>query len=195
MRRNHRAIHFPTLPADIKINFDRDIRPILETSCLRCHGGEKPRSHFRLENRPGALRGGDDNTNDVVPGNSAHQLAHFHYVAQRQVPDMEMPPDGRGNPLTTQQIQLLRAWIDQGVDWQTTNQPPQLNFAFAPAMRWIHVAGNKSKFRELEGVPAGFAGGVDHFSAVQQISPDTKTSLSAPCHRSRPGFGRAVCPG
>src|SRR5271170_3657546 len=83
--------------AAIKINYDRDIRPILEQSCLRCHGGQKPRSHFRLDYSETALAGGDENTNDIVPGNSRASLL-IAYVA-RQVPDMEMPPIGRGDPL------------------------------------------------------------------------------------------------
>ena len=98
--------------ATIKINYDRDIHPILEQSCLRCHGGQKPRSHFRLDYPASALAGGDANTNDIVPGNSRASLL-IAYVA-RQVPDMEMPPVGRGEPLTPLQIGLLRAWIDQG---------------------------------------------------------------------------------
>jgi len=62
----------PATPATI--DFDRDIRPILENSCIRCHGPEKPRSDFHLSNRVAALRGGDDNTNDIVPGDSARSL-------------------------------------------------------------------------------------------------------------------------
>ncbi len=173
----------PFQTANLKINFDRDIRPIFETSCVRCHGPEKPRSNFRLDNRLSALKGGNDSTNDIVPGNSAKSLL-ISYVA-RQVPDMEMPPDGKGDPLTPQQIALLRAWIDEGVDWQTTNEAPSLSFAFAPAMRWIDVTGNRSKFQELEGVNTGFAGGVDQLSATQQVSPDTKMSLTA--HVIAPG--------
>ena len=57
-------------PAKVVIDFDRDIRPILETSCWRCHGPPKPKSHFRLDNRESALKGGDNNTNDIVPGDS-----------------------------------------------------------------------------------------------------------------------------
>jgi hypothetical protein len=163
-------------PADEKIAFDRDIRPILETSCLRCHGGEKPRSHFRLDDRTAALAGGDENTNDIVPGNSTNSWL-IHYVA-RQVQDMEMPPIGRGNPLTPEQVSLLRAWIDQGAIWNTTNQTAQLAFAFAPALRWIGVQGDKSKFRELQGVNDGFGGGVDQFSFFQQTSPTEKFSLT-----------------
>ena len=82
---------------------------------MRCHGPEKPKSHFRLDNRESALKGGDENTNDIVPGDSSKSLL-INYVA-RQVPDMEMPPVGKGDPLTPEQIGLLRAWIDQGADW------------------------------------------------------------------------------
>ncbi|MDD5140473.1 MAG: hypothetical protein PHY43_09480 [Verrucomicrobiales bacterium] len=163
-------------PADVKIEFDRDIRPIFETTCIRCHGPEKPKSHFRLINRESALKGGDENTNDIVPGDSSKSLL-IHYVA-RQVPDFEMPPPGKGEPLTQQQIGLLRAWIDQGADWSTTNQLPQPVLTFAPTLRWIDVRGNTSKFRELEGVNNGFSGGVEQFSFMQQTSPDEKMSLT-----------------
>ncbi len=163
-------------PARGEIVFDRDIRPILETSCVRCHGGEKPRSHFRLDDRAAAIGGGDENTNDIVPGDSADSLL-IPYVA-RQVKDMEMPPMGRGSPLTPEQIGRLRAWIDQGANWSTTNPAAQLAFTFAPTLRGIDVQGDKSKFRELQGVNDGFSGGVDGFSFVQQTSPTEKFSLS-----------------
>ncbi|HEY2329984.1 MAG TPA: c-type cytochrome domain-containing protein, partial [Verrucomicrobiae bacterium] len=162
-------------PADVKIEFDRDIRPILETSCWRCHGPQKPKSHFRLVNRASALAGGDNNTNDIVPGDSAKSRLII-YVA-RQMPDMEMPPIDKGDPLTPQQIGLLRAWIDQGLSWNTTNEPPSLNLTFAPTLRWIDVRGNQGQFRELQGTKAGFSEGVEKFSVTEQISPDEKFSL------------------
>jgi len=162
-------------PANVKINFDRDIRPVLETSCVRCHGAQKPRSRFRLDNRESALNGGDDNTNDIVPGDSSKSLL-IKYVA-RQVEDMEMPPIGKGDPLPPQQIGLLRAWIDQGANWNTTNQPAQLALTFAPALRWIDVQGDQSKFRELDGMNSGFSGGVKNFSITQQTTPNEKFSL------------------
>ena len=171
----------PATPATI--DFDRDIRPILENSCIRCHGPEKPRSGFHLSNRVAALRGGDDNTNDIVPGDSSKSLL-INYVSRKD-PDMDMPPDGKGDPLTAQQIGLLRAWIDQGANWNTTNQAPQLTLEVAPTSQWIDVQGNKSKFRELEGQRDGYAGGLDHFSLTEQLSPDEKLSLNA--HVLEPG--------
>jgi hypothetical protein len=169
--------NFGTLPPPVtgKIVFDRDIRPVLETSCLRCHGGEKPRSHFRLDDRVAALNGGDDNSNDIVAGDSTNSLL-IQYVA-RQVKDMEMPPVGKGSPLAPQQIGLLRAWIDQGAAWSATNQAAELALVFAPTLRGIDVQGDHAKFRELQGVNDGFSG-VDEFSFVQQTRPTEKFSLS-----------------
>jgi hypothetical protein len=161
--------------ASVKINFDRDIRPILQTTCLRCHGPEQPKSHFRLDNRDSALKGGNENDDDIVPGDSAKSML-IHYVA-RQVPDLEMPPAGKGNPLTPEQVGLLRAWIDQGASWATTNQSPQTTLSLTPTLRWFDVSGNEAKFRELEGVNTGFSGGAEEFSFTQQVNPDEKISV------------------
>ncbi len=81
-----------------KIDFARDIKPILDNSCLRCHGPEKRKSDFRLDNRAAALKGGDKGV-DIISGNSAKSPL-IHYVAGL-VEDMEMPPLGKGDRLTT----------------------------------------------------------------------------------------------
>src|SRR5438552_4147148 len=106
--------------ASVKVDFERDIKPMFESTCWRCHGPERPKSHFRLDNRESALKGGDNGI-DILPGNSAKSPL-IHYVA-RLVPDMEMPPPGKGEPLTPQQVGLFRAWIDQGAAWGPTNPP------------------------------------------------------------------------
>lgn len=162
-------------PATNRIGFEHDIRPIFETTCFRCHGPQNPKSHFSLVSRESALAGGDENTNDIVPGDSAQSLL-IHYVA-RQVPDMEMPPDGRGEPLTSQQIGLLRAWIDQGAVWNATNPSPTMNLTVAPTLRWIEVDGNKGKFREQQGTPDGFSEGLEQVSFVDQLHPDEGVSV------------------
>ncbi len=168
-------------PAATTVEFERDIKPILETVCWRCHGPERPKSHFRLDNRESALKGGDNGI-DIIPGKSA-QSPLVHYIA-RLVPDMEMPPPSKGEPLTAQQVGLFRAWIDQGFQWGATNPPVQFTFSAAPTLRWIGVTGDKAKFRELEGMRQGFGGGLEHFSLQEQIGPDKKFSAE----------GRALVP-
>ena len=131
------------------VDFARDILPVFESTCWRCHGPERPKGHFRLDNCELALKGGDNGI-DIIPGNAAKSPL-IHYIA-RLVPDMEMPPPGKGEPLTPQQVGLFRAWIDQGASWGVTNPIVQFSSSASPAMRWISVQGDKSKFREIEGV-------------------------------------------
>jgi hypothetical protein len=52
------------------IDFARQIKPLLERSCVACHSGEKPRGLFRIECRDGLLRGGASGAVAVVPGHS-----------------------------------------------------------------------------------------------------------------------------
>jgi hypothetical protein len=168
-------------PADRKVSFDQDIKPIFEAKCFRCHGPEKPKSHFRLIDRESALKGGDNGT-DIIPGAGARSPL-VHYTA-RLVPDMEMPPEGKGEPLTPEQVGLLRAWIDQGAVWGATNPPVAFRFSVTPGARGIFVEGDKAKFREIEGVKEGAGGGVEEFTLEQQIGVDKKLSVE----------GRAIVP-
>ena len=96
------------------VDFAKDIKPILEKSCLECHGPEKAKGKLLLDTRDHALKGGDNGI-DVIPGDSAKSPL-IHFVA-RVVEDSEMPPPGKGGPLTKEQVGLLRAWIDLGAKW------------------------------------------------------------------------------
>src|SRR5262245_33044232 len=93
-----------------EIDFAKEIQPILERSCLKCHGPEKAKRKLVLNTRASALKGGE-NGPDIIPGASAKSpLIHF---TARLVEDSEMPPAGKGEPLTKEQVGILRAWIDQ----------------------------------------------------------------------------------
>ena len=165
-----------------QVDFDRDIQPLLSQSCLRCHGTERPKSHFSLLSRELALKGGDNNTNDIVPGNSLGSML-VHYVSG-VVPDMQMPPEGKAEPLTAQQIGLVRAWIDQGAKWSSSNAFPQTAFSTAFSLRAIDVHGDTSKFREIEGIQNGWGGGLEQFSMEEKTGPGTKTTAEG--HASFP---------
>jgi mono/diheme cytochrome c family protein len=96
------------------IDFAKDVQPILEKSCLKCHSAEKAKGKLLLDTREHAIKGGE-NGPDIIPGDSA-KSSLIHFTA-RLVEDSEMPPIGKGEPLSSQQIGILRAWIDQGVNW------------------------------------------------------------------------------
>ena len=103
-------------PADKKdLTYAKDIKPLLESSCLKCHGAEKPKSKYRVDSREAMIKGGESGDAAIIPGKSADSPL-IHYVADL-VEDMEMPPTDKRDKypaLKKEQIALLRAWIDQG---------------------------------------------------------------------------------
>ena len=105
------------LPAASKkagVTYDKDLKPILEKSCVKCHSGEKPKGKYSMESLANILKGGKEGAS-IVKGDSA-KSAFVHYCSD-VVKDMEMPPTDKRDKypaLTKDQIGLLRAWIDQG---------------------------------------------------------------------------------
>ncbi len=101
-----------------RVNFVTQIKPILERSCVACHGGTRSRGQFRLDRREALLKGGESGTPAIVPGQSAKSPL-IDYVSDR-VPESEMPPVSerqRFPALAPAEVALLRAWVDQGADW------------------------------------------------------------------------------
>src|SRR5437667_1493090 len=109
-------------PADHKINFSQEIKPILEASCVKCHGRGKAKGDFKIDNRETLLKGGESGA-AVVLGKSAE--SHLIELVAGLDPDSIMPK--KGSKLTSAQIGVLRAWIDQGAPWDqgvTFGKPP-----------------------------------------------------------------------
>src|SRR5258706_1390537 len=103
--------------ANKKIDYDKDIRPILSQQCYSCHSDEAQQSGLRLDMRQNALRGGDYGP-VILPGNSADSKLIKRLVNGDG--GLQMPPTGA---LPDEEIGLLRAWIDQGADFRTTVLP------------------------------------------------------------------------
>lgn len=104
-------------PASTKqgVTYAADIKPVFEKSCVKCHGGEKPKGKYSLDTLQAAIKGGESGDAAIVPGNSAKSPL-VSYVSDL-VEDMEMPPTDKREKypaLTKEQIGLIRAWIDQG---------------------------------------------------------------------------------
>lgn len=141
----------PPPAAEQDVTYSKHIKPLLDASCVRCHGSDRPKAGLRLDSLEGALKGSKEGK-IIVPGESAKSLI---VLATSQLdPELVMPPKprpgrgpgrpggpgggdpkagtnapaagnpGRGpggaqmgppaQPLTAEQVGLLRAWIDQG---------------------------------------------------------------------------------
>jgi hypothetical protein len=102
----------PATPAGASappIDYERDVRPIL-SQCFDCHGPRKAQSGLRLDLRQNALRGGDYGV-VIVPGRSADSKLIKRLTGSTV--GIQMPPTG---PLPEHEIDVLRAWIDQGAE-------------------------------------------------------------------------------
>jgi hypothetical protein len=108
----------PEKPA--AINFDREIRPILSDNCFACHGPDvkQRKAKLRLDIREGAGK-------VIVPGRAAESELIARVGASD--PEQRMPPAKTGKRLSSEQIQLLRRWIDEGATWKShwSFVPPQ----------------------------------------------------------------------
>lgn len=95
-----------------RVDFNRDILPILRASCFSCHGPDKQRGGLRLDRPEGALKGGVSGA-VLLPGKSGDSLLVKRITGQEE-PRMPMG----AAPLSSRQIALIRAWIDEGADWR-----------------------------------------------------------------------------
>src|SRR5277367_451911 len=105
-----------------KIDFAKDVRPLLEQKCFGCHGEDVQQSGLRLDKRQNAMRGGDYGP-VIIPGKSAESKLIRRVINGDGA--LQMPPTG---PLSAEEISLLRAWIDQGADYRMEIQeeaPPK----------------------------------------------------------------------
>lgn len=106
------------LPA---VDFTKQILPVLEKKCLDCHKApyeedgrvKKPKGGLRLDAAWAMLKGGETGP-ALVPGDVAKSYLH-EVVTLPKDDDMFMPP--KGDPLTAEEIQLLKDWIAAGADF------------------------------------------------------------------------------
>ena len=95
------------------VDFHRDVQPILENHCFSCHQGPKAKGGLHLDQRAGALRGGEGDGPAVVPRHPGRS-ALFQRVTSSD-PEEVMP--AKGDPLPAAEIDLLKRWIEQGAVW------------------------------------------------------------------------------
>src|SRR5579863_7812646 len=96
--------------ADKPVSFVKEIQPVLEGSCWKCHGAAIQLSKLDLRTREGALKGGEKGA-AIVPG-KADESTLYRLVAGLEKP--AMPMDGK---LSVEQIATIKDWINQGAKW------------------------------------------------------------------------------
>jgi hypothetical protein len=124
-----------TLFAGERIDYLRDVKPVLAARCYACHGALKQRGGLRLDTAALIRKGGDAGP-AVEPGKSGDSLLVERITGSNGV--RRMPPDSEGEPLKEAEIARIRAWIDQGAAGPTDEKPeadPREHWAFRAPVR------------------------------------------------------------
>ena len=93
--------------------FDKQVLPILQTNCLKCHGAEaKIKGGLRLTSREDIVKGGDSGPAVVLEKPDTSRLLQ----AIRYQDGLEMPPKGK---LADKDIAVLTRWVTAKIPWGT----------------------------------------------------------------------------
>jgi mono/diheme cytochrome c family protein len=132
------AAELPPAATD-PVDFVRDIRPLFEKHCIKCHGPEKQKADLRLDGKAAAMRGVTDGP-VILPGRGAESRLVAAVAGVDE--DLVMPP--KGDPLTPEQVGKLRRWIDDGAQWPDEapgRDPIKSHWSFQPVHRPAIPAG------------------------------------------------------
>ena len=100
--------------------WEAHVQPLLESRCLKCHGGAKKKGGLDLRSVGSILKGGEAGP-AVVAGRPDESLL---YELVQPGADPHMPP--KGDPLTSNEIGLLRVWIESMADKAEPSANPQI---------------------------------------------------------------------
>jgi len=102
--------------AEDKVDFAKQIQPILRQNCVKCHGPEKQKGKLRLDSKEVAMKGGKDGA--VLVAGDADKSELYRRIILPKGDDDIMPNEG--DPLSKEQTDLVRVWINQGAEWPET---------------------------------------------------------------------------
>ncbi len=167
-------------PVETRIDFAKDVRPLLEKHCFACHGEKKQESGLRLDRKEALLKGGD--LGKVIEvGNSAKSRL-IQYVGGVD-PQKVMPPEGA--PLKPEEVGVLRAWIDQGIVWPGTDESTSeksAHWAYQPIRRaappvvkksdWVRNPIDQFVLAKLEARGLAPSPEADRYTLIRRLSLD-----------------------
>lgn len=101
--------------ARAEVDFVKDIQPLLEAKCVKCHGPERPKAGLSMHNRDVLVAGGKGGE-VVVVGNAAESIL-IERINYPEDDELRMPPPEEGPPLSQAEKDLFSAWINEGMKW------------------------------------------------------------------------------
>jgi mono/diheme cytochrome c family protein len=96
--------------------FKEKVWPILEKSCIECHGEKKQKGKFRIDSREALLKGGESGKSSVVEGSPEKSDLIKMIDRTHSDEDFHMPPKVE-KKLTPEQVKVIAEWIKAGLPW------------------------------------------------------------------------------
>src|SRR6478752_3267505 len=96
-----------------KIDFSTQVKPIINRSCITCHGGVRAKGGFSLLFRDEALAKTKDSIYAIIPGNADGS----EMIRRLTLKDPEERMPYQHAPLSKGEIEILRKWINEGAHW------------------------------------------------------------------------------
>ena len=98
-----------------KIDYNTQVKPILNKKCITCHGGVKAKGGFSLMTREDALMPAKSGKSAIVPGKPRSSEMYKRLINHNE--EERMPY--KKQPLSENEISIIFNWIDQGAEWGT----------------------------------------------------------------------------
>lgn len=96
-------------------DFAKDIAPILEASCVKCHNSTKAKGKLNMQTKEGALKGSEDGK--LFEAGKADDSALIKVLLLPEDDDDAMPPKDKAPRPTKEQVEKLKEWINAGANW------------------------------------------------------------------------------
>ena len=108
----------PAQPASSKVSFDRDVRPILSNHCWKCHGpdAKERKAGLRLDQQESATKPAESGKTAVIPYKPAVSELLRRMLSSDS--NEQMPPSSENKPLSADQKDVLKRWIEQGATFE-----------------------------------------------------------------------------
>ncbi|MEM1124628.1 MAG: DUF1549 domain-containing protein, partial [Bacteroidota bacterium] len=131
-----------TFHSEQAIDFNTQVKPILNQKCIHCHGGVKQSAGFSLMTREKALSPTDNGQPAIVPGDADNS----EFIRRLTAEDEEERMPFEAPMLSTDEIAILTQWVDEGANW---------------GLHWAYESVQKTEVLRSEIVALGSVGETD----------------------------------
>lgn len=163
-----------------KVDFSREVKPLLAEHCLKCHGPDKAEGGLNLVDRAGALKELESGSQAIVPGDLAKSEL-IRRITEKNADERMPPPEEKR--LSAAEIELLRRWVAEGAEYQ-------VHWAYRPLVRptvpnvarrdWVRSAMDSFVLAKLEERKLAPSPAADPRTLIKRVSLDLTGLLPDP---------------